>query len=79
MSTCDIEALKKYLKDAQDAYNDLLTGKLVREFTDQNGERVTYTAARKGDLLNYIVALQGKINGTIPCEVRTSEPLRFTF
>ncbi len=77
--TCDVEALKVYLKDAEAAYNDLLTGKMVREFTDQNGERVTYTAARKGDLLNYIVELQGKINGSIPCGPRTTEPLRFTF
>jgi hypothetical protein len=77
--SCDIEALKGYLREAEAAYNDLLTGKLVREFTDQNGERVTYTAARKGDLLNYIVELQGKINGTIPCGARTTEPLRIIF
>lgn len=77
--SCNVEMLKKHLEEAQEAYKDLLLGKMVREFTDQNGERVTYTAARKGDLLNYIAELQGKISGAIPCDQRTAEPLRFTF
>lgn len=77
--SCDIETLKARLADAEAAYQDLVLGRAAREFTDQNGEKVVYTAARKSDLLAYIAELQGKINGTIPCGTRTMAPLRFTF
>lgn len=68
------------LKEAQTAYHDLATGQAVASFTDQNGERVTYSKTDMGSLAGYIseiVALLGT-----PATVRTSthpRPLRYLF
>lgn len=47
------------LADAEAAYHRLQTGTSVREFVDQNGEKVAYTVAKSGDLLAYIKTLGG--------------------
>lgn len=68
------------LKEAQSAYHDLATGQGVASFTDQNGERVSYSKADMRTLSGYIndmVALLGT-----PPTPRTSthpRPLRYIF
>ncbi|WLJ71121.1 hypothetical protein [Sphingomonas phage Carli] len=67
------------LKEAQAAYHDLATGQAVASFTDQNGERVTYS---KGDkwLPGYIadmVALLGV--APTPFTSTAPRPIRFIF
>ena len=49
------------LVEAESAYHDLLLGKGVRAFTDQNGERVEYSAANPARLLAYIADLKSQI------------------
>lgn len=68
------------LKEAQTAYHDLMSGQGVAAFTDQNGERVSYSKIDAGRLAAYIadiVALLGQ-----PVTVLTSthpRPMRFVF
>lgn len=49
------------LTEAQNALHALLTGSAVVEFTDQNGEKIRYTAAKKHDLIAYIAWLKGEL------------------
>ncbi len=42
------------LQQAEASYHSLMLGQGVREYTDQNGERIAYTASSRRDLLNYI-------------------------
>lgn len=56
--------VQQRLTEAEAAYHDLLTGKAVVEFRDQNGEVVRYGQARKGDLAAYIERLKTQIAGT---------------
>jgi hypothetical protein len=65
------------LKEAETAYHALLTGRSLRVFVDQNGERVEYTAAKRGDLYNYIQQLKTALLGT--AAANTPRPLRFLF
>lgn len=55
--------LKAILKDAKDAYHDLMTGRSTVEFVDQNGERVRYQPANAFRLAAYIQDLEHKIAG----------------
>lgn len=68
------------LAEAQTAYHDLATGQAVASFTDQNGERVTYSKTDQRLITAYIndlIALLG-----VPPTVATSKaprPMRFMF
>lgn len=42
------------LQQAEATYHTLMMGQGVREFTDQNGERIAYTGANASGLLRYI-------------------------
>jgi hypothetical protein len=42
------------LEAAESAYHSLIIGGQAVDFTDQNGERIRYSAGNRGDLLNYI-------------------------
>ncbi len=68
------------LKEAQAAYHDLATGQAVASFTDQNGERVTYSKADMGKLAGYvndIVALFAP--AATPFTSTAPRPVRFIF
>lgn len=54
------------LAAAEAAYHDLMTGRAVRVFQDQNGERVEYTVANASRLLIYINDLKRQIGSGIP-------------
>ena len=77
--TCDKEALKQKLAEAQRAYHDLMLGQQVRVFVDQNGERVEYTAANASRLQAYIQSLISLLNSPTGCVTATTGPARFTF
>lgn len=68
--SCDIEKLKTWLADAEDAYHTLMTGQSVRVFVDQNAERLEYTAANKQNLFNYITSLRAQI-----CKINPADPV----
>lgn len=53
--------LTQQLKEAKAARHALLIGEQAREFTDQNGERVTYTAANLNGLNAYIRDLERQL------------------
>lgn len=55
------------LAAAQAAYRSLLLGQQARVIVDMNGERVEFTASKKGDLYAYILALQQYLTpSTVP-------------
>lgn len=54
MSVCE------RLRQADEAYNELLRGGQVKSITDENGENIQYTGARTADLLAYIRVLQSQ-------------------
>lgn len=56
--------LQEQLTEAQDAYHRLRTGKAVRVFVDQNGERVEYAVANAAGLAAYIEELKRQISPT---------------
>lgn len=61
MACEDRATLEGWLTEARAAYHSLAIGGQAREIQDQNGERVTYTAANIRSLLNYIMSLEQKI------------------
>lgn len=47
-----------YLNSAEAAFHSLMTGTQAVEFTDQNGEKIRYTAANRATLASYIAYLR---------------------
>jgi hypothetical protein len=71
--------LAERLVEAESAYHDLLTGKGVRAFTDQNGERVEYSAANPSKLLAYIAWLKAQIAAAAGYATEITGPMRSYF
>ncbi len=55
-------SVQQLLEAARTAYHNLMVGKSVREIVDQNGERVTFTAANADRLKSYIADLEAQIS-----------------
>ena len=72
-----LPSLEDRLLAAQIAYHNLMTGKSVREAVDQNGERVTYTAANADKLKAYIADLQAQIDAQTNPRSRGPITVRF--
>lgn len=53
--------LQERLTIAETAYDDLVTGRAVRRFVDQNGEQVEYTVARLPALQAHIANLKRQL------------------
>lgn len=64
-------ATQEQLVQAQNAYHQLMTGKLPKVVVDQSGERVEFTTANSSKLLAYIQSLQAQLTG-----VRANRPMR---
>lgn len=47
-----------WLAEAEQAYHKLNMGQRARVFVDQNGERIEYDGATRGQLLSYINELK---------------------
>jgi hypothetical protein len=71
-------ALEANLAEARAAYHTLAIGGQARVIVDQNGERVEFTAARKGDLYTYIMSLESQL-ATLPAALRVAGPAGFIF
>lgn len=72
--------LQQRLKDAEAAYHTLALGTMARVIVDQNGERVEFTTARKGDLSNYITTLKAQLGMFSPaCGGTPIRPAGFLF
>lgn len=56
--------LSEKLQDAEREYHALITGSKPRVVVDQNGERVEFTAANAGRLMQYIQSLKAQMNGS---------------
>ena len=70
------------LQAADQAYNDLMTGRQARSITDENGENIQYTMASAPALLNYIRMLADQCPSYVPAALGASpfrRPLRFYF
>lgn len=65
------EQLQLQLTQAEMAYHSLMLGKSPRVVVDQNGERVEFTVASAGKLLQYIERLRGLL-----AMGNTARPLR---
>lgn len=57
----DVATLTIWLRKAEEAYNNLQTGKLVKVMVDQNGERVEFNTTTAPRLLNYILDLKRQL------------------
>lgn len=62
-------ALELLLAQAQQAYHNVMIGGSVREFTDQNGERIVYSSANRASLLAYINQLRAQLGMPMMCGV----------
>jgi hypothetical protein len=67
--------LQQRLDAAQTAYHNLLLGNSAREVVDQNGERITYTAANRDALKAYIEELQAAIAAEATSAPRSRRPM----
>lgn len=65
--------IQETLAEAKAAYHELLTGRAVAEFRDQNGETVRYQAANARSLAAYIQDLENQLS----TECRPSAPMQF--
>jgi hypothetical protein len=70
--------VQQRLDEARAAYHALMTGTSAREVVDQNGERVTFTAANKDALYNYIRTLESQLPAAPPVS-SVYGPARFLF
>jgi hypothetical protein len=57
----DIATLQRWLAEAEQAYHSLNMGQQAKVFVDQNGERIEYNAATRGQLLAYIQELRRQL------------------
>ena len=72
--------LEKQLAEAQAQYHTLMLGTAARVIVDQNGERVEFTAANKGNLVNYILSLKAQLGMFTPaCGGLPLGPAGFVF
>lgn len=74
-----IVATRQMLDEARAAYHRLMTGTSARELVDQNGERVTYTAANRQNLYNYILDLERQLNPVAIGSAPLNGPATFLF
>lgn len=66
------------LHEANTAYHALMIGQSLVEVTDQNGERVRFTAAKRADLYAYIQELNALVTPPTACPP-SNGPLSFLF
>ena len=57
----DTATLTRWLTEAEQAYHQLNIGGQAKVFVDQNGERIEYNAATRGQLFAYIQDLRSQL------------------
>lgn len=76
----DCSEIVTRLKQARDAYHELMTTGAVTRFIDQNGESVSYSKADPRGLLGYITRLEAQLATCSSGGVGAYRgPLKFTF
>lgn len=55
-------AIRARIAKLEKAYDDLISGRAVKRFVDQNGEQVEYTAANADKLLAFIQGLRAMVD-----------------
>lgn len=55
-------ALKTRIATLEAAYDDIVSGKAIKRFVDQNGEQVEYNTANASTLLAYIRNLKSELD-----------------
>jgi hypothetical protein len=70
--------LKARIAKLEAQYDDLMSGKAVKRFVDQNGETVEYTAANAGKLRAFIDSLIAKLDCNFARRYRP-RPMGFVF
>lgn len=76
LSTSSDPALLARLQEAEAAYHTIMIGGQVREFFDQNGEKISYSGASASSLLTYINGLRAQL-GMCPYGAPVARPLGF--
>lgn len=71
-------ALAARITRLQTIYEDLTTGRAVRRFEDQNGEKIEYNTANMDRLEKLIIHLSGCLNPAIAKAYRP-KPMGFVF
>ena len=66
----EIIVLQSRLRQAEDAYHNLMLGVQARVIVDQNGERVEFGATTAGKLQSYIQVLKQQLG------IGTTGPMR---
>lgn len=62
LTPTEIAAIRVRITKLESQYDDLLSGKAIRRFVDQNGEQVEYTAANVSRLLAFINELKAMVD-----------------
>jgi hypothetical protein len=62
LTPAEKSALKIRIAKLEIAYEDIISGRAVKRFVDQNGEQVEYTTANASSLLAYIQTLKAKVD-----------------
>lgn len=76
----DCTTIDARLAKARATYDSWMNGEFVSSFTDQNGERVTYSSGGLSRLQSYIAQLEAEKAGcTGSVFARYRGPIRFTF
>ena len=78
LSSAEKAALKIKIAKLEQNYEDIISGRAVKRFVDQNGEQVEYTAANSSKLLDYINALKAKVDCSFAKRFRP-RPIGFLF
>lgn len=71
-------AIRVRIRTLEAAYDRLVSGEAVVEFTDQNNERVRYTTANQSKLLELINALKAMVDCNFARRYRP-RPIGFIF
>ena len=70
------------LREADQAYHDLVMGHTVRSITDENGETISFTQGNRDSLLSYIQRLSVLCPSYVPTAMASAQaagPMRFLF
>ena len=67
------------LAEAEAALHQTMIGGGVREFTDQNGERIAYSTANRSGLIAYIASLRAQLGLPPACNPYHSRPAGVIF
>lgn len=71
-------AIRARIVRLEAAYDDIMSGKAVKRFVDQNGESVEYNTANAAALLKLINDLKAKVDCTFSKQYK-ARPVGFIF